>query len=45
VALSLRSLLARQHGDAAQADALEQQARRLDPSATIWAIEKATNDK
>jgi Tfp pilus assembly protein PilF len=41
--LGLRSVLARQRGDAAQADALEQQARGLDASAANWAIDRATN--
>jgi tetratricopeptide (TPR) repeat protein len=48
--LAIRSVLARERGDAAQAGALEQQARALDPDAAAWAIERATkkgreNDK
>jgi Tfp pilus assembly protein PilF/4-amino-4-deoxy-L-arabinose transferase-like glycosyltransferase len=43
VALAIRSVLARQRDDAAQADALERQARALDPDAAAWAIERATN--
>jgi Flp pilus assembly protein TadD len=41
--LAIRSVLARRRGDAAQAVALEQQARALDPDAAAWAIERATN--
>jgi predicted Zn-dependent protease len=43
VVLAIRSVLARQHGDAAQAGALERQARALDPDAAAWAIGRATN--
>jgi Tfp pilus assembly protein PilF len=43
--LALRSVLAREHGDAAQAAALESQARALDPAAAGWAIEHATTPK
>jgi Tfp pilus assembly protein PilF len=43
VVLAIRSVLARQRGDAAQAGALERQARALDPDAAAWAIERATN--
>ncbi len=43
VVLAIRSVLARQRGDAAQADALERQARALDPDAAAWAIGRATN--
>jgi len=38
VVLALRSVLTRRQGHAAQADALEKQARALDPDATTWAI-------
>jgi tetratricopeptide (TPR) repeat protein len=41
--LALRSVIARKRGDAAQAVALEQQARNLDPDATAWAIQRATH--
>jgi Tfp pilus assembly protein PilF len=41
--LAIRSVLARERGDAAQAGALERQARALDPDATAWAIGRATN--
>jgi Tfp pilus assembly protein PilF len=41
-ALALRSVLARKHGDAPQADALERQARALDADAASLAIEQAT---
>jgi tetratricopeptide (TPR) repeat protein len=41
VALALRSVLARKHGDNAQADALEKQARATDPDATAWALKRA----
>jgi tetratricopeptide (TPR) repeat protein len=41
--LAIRSVIARQRGDAAQAVALEQQARTLDPAAAAWAIERANN--
>jgi Flp pilus assembly protein TadD len=43
LALALRSVLARERGDAAKAGALEQQARALDQAAAEWAIERATN--
>jgi len=43
MALAIRSVIARQRGDAARAAALEQQARALDPAAAAWAIERATN--
>jgi Tfp pilus assembly protein PilF len=43
VVLAIRSVLARQRGDAAQAGALERQARALDPDAAAWAVERATN--
>ena len=39
--LAIRSVLARQRGNAAQAGALEQQARALDPDAAAWAIQRA----
>ena len=39
--LALRSVLARQRGNAAQAGALERQARALDPDAAAWAIQRA----
>jgi tetratricopeptide (TPR) repeat protein len=39
--LAARSAIERRRGDARHADALEQQARRLDPAATAWAIERA----
>jgi Tfp pilus assembly protein PilF len=38
VVLAIRSVLARQRGDAAQADALERRARALDPVAAEWAV-------
>jgi Tfp pilus assembly protein PilF len=41
VALAIRAVLARQHGDIAQANALEKQARDLDPAAAAWAIDHA----
>jgi tetratricopeptide (TPR) repeat protein len=41
--LATRSVLARRSGNAAQADELEQQAKRLDPDTTAWAIEAAQN--
>jgi Tfp pilus assembly protein PilF len=44
IALALRSLLARRHGDATQADAFEKQARQLDSNATIWAFNHASAD-
>jgi tetratricopeptide (TPR) repeat protein len=43
VVLAIRSVLAREHGDVAQAGALERQARALDPAAAAWAIERAGN--
>jgi len=43
VDLAIRSVLARERGDAAQAGALERQARALDPDAAAWAIGRATN--
>ena len=43
VVLAIRSVLARQRGDVAQAGALERQARALDPDAAAWAIERAAN--
>ncbi len=43
VVLAIRSVMARQRGDAGQAGALERQARALDPDAAAWAIERATN--
>jgi hypothetical protein len=43
VVLAIRSVLARERGDAAQAGALERQARALDPDAAAWAIGRATN--
>jgi hypothetical protein len=43
VVLAIRSVIARQRGDAAQAGALERQARALDPDAAAWAIERAAN--
>ena len=43
MALAIRSVLARQRGDAAQAGALERQARALDAAAAAWAIEHATH--
>jgi Tfp pilus assembly protein PilF len=42
MALAMRSVLARNHGEARQADQLEQQARQLDPETTVWAIKHAT---
>jgi tetratricopeptide (TPR) repeat protein len=44
MALALRSVLARRRGQAAEADALEHQARALDPEAAAWAIDHATNN-
>jgi Tfp pilus assembly protein PilF len=41
--LALRSVLARRRGQAAQAEALAQLARALDPQAAAWVIERATN--
>jgi tetratricopeptide (TPR) repeat protein len=43
MALAIRSVVARRRGQAAAADALERQARSLDPDATTWAINHATN--
>jgi tetratricopeptide (TPR) repeat protein len=40
VVLIVRSVIARRRGDAARADALERQARALDPAAAAWAIER-----
>ncbi len=40
-ALAIRSVLARRHGDARQADALELQARNLNSEAAAWAFERA----
>jgi Tfp pilus assembly protein PilF len=45
VVLAIRSVLARERGNAAQAGALEQQARALDPEAAAWAIERASQKK
>jgi Tfp pilus assembly protein PilF len=42
VGLAIRSVLARQRGQAKEADALERQARGLDPDAAAWAIKRAT---
>jgi tetratricopeptide (TPR) repeat protein len=39
--LAARSAIERRRGDIRHADALEQQARQLDPAATAWAIERA----
>ena len=39
--LATRSAIDRRRGDARRADALEQQARQLDPAAADWAIERA----
>jgi tetratricopeptide (TPR) repeat protein len=39
--LATRSAIERRRGDTRHADALEQQARQLDPAATVWAIERA----
>jgi len=39
--LATRSALARRRGDTRQADALEERARRLDPEARAWALERA----
>ena len=39
--LATRSAIERRRGDTRHADALEQQARQLDPAATAWAIERA----
>jgi len=40
--LAARSAILRRRGDPRQADALEAQARQLDPEATVWAIERAS---
>ncbi len=40
--LAARSAIERRRGDTHHADALEQQARQLDPAETAWAIERAT---
>lgn len=40
--LATYSVLERRRGNAQQADALEREARALDPNATAWAIERAT---
>jgi Flp pilus assembly protein TadD len=40
--LAARSAIERRRGDTRRADALEEQARQLDPAATAWAIERAT---
>ena len=40
--LAARSAIQRRRGDTQRADALEQQARQLDPAATAWAIERTT---
>jgi Tfp pilus assembly protein PilF len=40
--LAARSVIQRRRGGIAEADALEQQARQLDPAETAWAIERAT---
>jgi len=42
-ALALRSVLARKQGDRANADTLEQAARRLDPGIASWAMQRAGN--
>lgn len=39
--LAVRSVLARRRGNSAEADALERQARQLNPDLTTWAIEHA----
>jgi Tfp pilus assembly protein PilF len=44
MALAIRSVLARRRGNVAEADALEQQARALDPEATSWAINHVNNN-
>jgi tetratricopeptide (TPR) repeat protein len=41
-ALALRSVIARKQGDIAKAETLEQSARRLDPSTTSWALQRAS---
>jgi hypothetical protein len=38
--LAARSVIERRRGDARRADAVEQQARQLDPAATAWAMER-----
>ena len=43
--LAARSAIERRRGDAQQADALEAQARQLDPAATAWAIERAAKSR
>jgi thioredoxin-like negative regulator of GroEL len=43
VVLAIRSVLARRLGHAAEAGALERQARGLDPAAAAWAIDRATS--
>lgn len=43
IALALRSVVARVRGQTAQADALEQRARAIDPETTAWAIDHARN--
>jgi Tfp pilus assembly protein PilF/4-amino-4-deoxy-L-arabinose transferase-like glycosyltransferase len=43
MALAIRSVIARQRGNLAQAGALEDQARRLDPKAAAWAVDRATS--
>ncbi|HOX55474.1 MAG TPA: tetratricopeptide repeat protein [Candidatus Paceibacterota bacterium] len=40
--LAARATIERRRGDTQRAEALEQQARQLDPEATAWAIERAT---
>jgi tetratricopeptide (TPR) repeat protein len=43
VVLAIRSVLARKRGQAAEADALERQARALDPDTAAWAVKRASN--
>jgi Tfp pilus assembly protein PilF len=43
VVLALRSVLARRLGQAAEAGALEGQARGLDPAAAAWALDRVNN--
>jgi Tfp pilus assembly protein PilF len=43
VVVAIRSVLARRHGDVAQADAMERLARSMDPAAAAWAIQRATS--
>jgi len=43
VALAIRSVLARDRGEAAKAVELERQARELDMNTAKWAIERASN--